>query len=231
MQNLLHESTKDVIESKFDLRNAEKQWLHEKDQLLQELDKTAAHEQRKDDEILFLNASNHIQNTSSAASILLQENAYFEEERKKYEDEIHALEQQHVQTHKLAEMYRNQVLALEEQLCKIREEGDVTREIYKDRSEKMGQRLTLSNERFKELERRRNMEIEGFKTDIKMLRQKLKYVEKQLFRVTVGLTGNSDEIDVLQHVKETAVRSKEMQGELNHLKAKIYNLENDVRHL
>jgi len=47
----------------------------------------------------------------------------------------------------------------------------------------MSQRLTLSNERFKELERRRNMEIEGFKTDIKMLRQKLKYVEKQLFRV------------------------------------------------
>jgi hypothetical protein len=48
----------------------------------------------------------------------------------------------------------------------------------------MGRRLSLSNERFKELERRRNMEIEGFKTDIKMLRQKLKYVEKQLFRVS-----------------------------------------------
>jgi coiled-coil domain-containing protein 77 len=48
----------------------------------------------------------------------------------------------------------------------------------------MGRRLTLSNDRFKELERRRNMEIEGFKTDIKMLRQKLKYVEKQLFRVS-----------------------------------------------
>lgn len=54
---------------------------------------------------------------------------------------------------------------------------------FKDRSEKIGRRLNLSNERFKELERRRNMEIEGFKTDIKMLRQKLKYVEKQLFRV------------------------------------------------
>jgi coiled-coil domain-containing protein 77 len=56
---------------------------------------------------------------------------------------------------------------------------------FKDRSEKIGRRLTLSNERFKELERRRNMEIEGFKTDIKMLRQKLKYVEKQLFRVSL----------------------------------------------
>ena len=49
----------------------------------------------------------------------------------------------------------------------------------------MGRRLALSNDRFKELERRRNMEIEGFKTDIKMLRQKLKYVEKQLFRVNL----------------------------------------------
>ena len=123
-----------MIESKFDLRNAEKQWLTEKDTLLQELDKTAAHEQRKDDEIIFLNSSNHIHNTSSAASLLLQENAYFEEERKKYEEEIQTLEQQHVQTHKLAEMYRNQVIALEEQLCKLREEGDVTREIYKVRT-------------------------------------------------------------------------------------------------
>lgn len=133
MQNLLHESTKDVIESKFDLRNAEKQWLTEKDNLLQELDKAAVHEQRKDDEIIFLNASNHIHNSSSAASLLLQENAYFEEERKKFEEQIQELEQQHVQTHKLAEMYRNQVISLEEQLCKIREEGDVTREIYKVR--------------------------------------------------------------------------------------------------
>lgn len=131
VQNLLHESTKDVIESKFDMRNAEKQWLSEKDHLLQELDKTAAHEQRKEDEIIFLNASSHGHNSSSSASLLLQENAYFEEERKKYEEEIQSLEQQHVQTHKLAEMYRNQVISLEEQLCKIREEGDVTREIYK----------------------------------------------------------------------------------------------------
>ena len=120
------------------MRNAEKQWLSEKDHLLQELDKTAVHEQRKEDEIIFLNASNHGHNSSSSASLLLQENAYFEEERKKYEEEIQSLEQQHVQTHKLAEMYRGQVISLEEQLCKIREEGDVTREIYKVR------RLTLS---------------------------------------------------------------------------------------
>lgn len=87
------------------------------------------------------------------------------------------------------------------------------------------------NDRYKELEKRRNMEIEGFKNDIKMLRTKLKAVEKQLFKVTIGYTAGGDEIDVLQSVHETTVRSREMQGELNHLKAKIYGLENDLRHL
>ncbi|CAF1498018.1 unnamed protein product, partial [Didymodactylos carnosus] len=175
-QNLLHESTKDCLESKYELRHAERTWLSEKDRLLQELDKSDKHEKRTEDEILFLNASNDYSQQN------MHDTLYLEEERKKYEDEIHQLEQQLQQSHKLSEMYRNQVLSLEEQLCKIREEGDVTREIYKDRSDKIARRLTLSNDRYKELERRRNMEIEGFKNDIKILRQKLKYVEKQLFR-------------------------------------------------
>lgn len=38
-------------------------------------------------------------------------------------------------------------------------------------------------QRYEALEKRRNMEVEGFKNDIKQLRQKLKDVEKQLFMV------------------------------------------------
>jgi coiled-coil domain-containing protein 77 len=73
------------------------------------------------------------------------------------------------------------------------------------------------------------MEVEGFKNDIKILREKLKGVEKQLFKVTIGYAG-CDEVDILKSVHETTVRSREMQGELNHLKAKIYGLENNIRH-
>lgn len=35
------------------------------------------------------------------------------------------------QSQKLAEMYREQVIQLEDELSRIREEGDVTREIFK----------------------------------------------------------------------------------------------------
>jgi len=39
------------------------------------------------------------------------------------------------------------------------------------------------NKRYSELERRRNLEVEGFQTDIKQLRSRLKDVEKQLYKV------------------------------------------------
>lgn len=47
----------------------------------------------------------------------------------------------------------------------------------------MGKRLKLMTRRYDALEKRRNMEVEGFKNDIKQLQQKLKDVEKQLFKV------------------------------------------------
>ena len=47
----------------------------------------------------------------------------------------------------------------------------------------MSKRLNLMNQRYQDLERRRNLEVEGFKNDIKILRVKLKDVEKQLFKV------------------------------------------------
>lgn len=47
----------------------------------------------------------------------------------------------------------------------------------------MTKRLDLMNQRYADLERRRNLEVEGFKNDIKLLRGRLKAVEKQLFKV------------------------------------------------
>ena len=46
----------------------------------------------------------------------------------------------------------------------------------------MAKHLSIMNKRYNELEKRRNLEVEGFKTDIKNLRTKLKEVEKQLYK-------------------------------------------------
>ena len=42
----------------------------------------------------------------------------------------------------------------------------------------------MMNQRYQDLERRRNLEVEGFKNDIKNLRSRLKDVERQLYKVS-----------------------------------------------
>uniref|UniRef100_A0A8C3IVE8 Coiled-coil domain containing 77 n=1 Tax=Chrysemys picta bellii TaxID=8478 RepID=A0A8C3IVE8_CHRPI len=96
---------------------------------------------------------------------------------------LQSLQEQLTQAHRLADMYREQCVALEGELARIREEGDVGQELFKERSEKMGKRLQLMTQRYEALEKRRSMEVEGFKNDIKQLRQRLKDIEKQLFKI------------------------------------------------
>lgn len=47
----------------------------------------------------------------------------------------------------------------------------------------MGKRLQAMTKRYEALENRRILEVEGFKTDIKVLRQKLKDLEQMLYKV------------------------------------------------
>ena len=75
------------------------------------------------------------------------------------------------------------MIGLEDELARIREENDIGKDVFKERTGKLTKRLQLMNKRYESLEKRRGLEVEGFKNDIKMLRGRLKEVEKQLFKV------------------------------------------------
>ena len=75
------------------------------------------------------------------------------------------------------------MIGLEDELARIREENDIGKDVFKERTSKLTKRLQLMNKRYESLEKRRGLEVEGFKNDIKMLRGRLKEVEKQLFKV------------------------------------------------
>lgn len=92
----------------------------------------------------------------------------------------------------------------------------------------MGKRLKLVTQRYEALEKRRNMEVEGFKNDLKQLRQKLKDVEKQLFKVTLNI-GPDQDLAILNEVRQGNRLTRKIQEELKYLKAKIYGLENELR--
>ncbi|XP_040292364.1 coiled-coil domain-containing protein 77 [Bufo bufo] len=217
-QKLLYESTRDFLQLKFEGRANEKSWMAEKDRLLQELDRCREQlakyrdpeqEREQEIEILRLSQAERVARTSRS-------------------EEVKNLTEQLAQAHRLSDMYREQCVALEDELGKIREEGDVGREIFKERSDKVAKRLQLMTQRYEALEKRRNMEVEGFKTDIKLLRQKLRDVEKQLFKVTLNI-GPDQDLAILSAVRQGNKRTHKIQGELRNLKAKIYGLENELR--
>ncbi|KAM4670392.1 coiled-coil domain-containing protein 77 [Amazona ochrocephala] len=212
-QNLLYESTRDFLQLKFDARANEKAWMAEKDSLLRKLNKKMGiskdpgREKQRD--------TKKTRQADDGASKL-------------HSRELKSLQEQLVQEQRLSNMYREQCITLEDELGRIREEGDVGRELFKERSEKMVKRLKLMTQRYEALEKRRNMEAEGFMNDIKQLRQKLKDVEKQLFKVTLNM-GPDQDLAILHEVCQGNRLTREIQGELKNLKAKIFVLENKLR--
>ncbi|KAM7177771.1 coiled-coil domain-containing protein 77 isoform 1-T1 [Macrochelys suwanniensis] len=217
-QSLLYESTRDFLQLKFDARANEKSWMAEKDCLLRKLDVS------RDQLIISREPEREKKKERDIKPISQAECEIW----KAQSGELKSLQEQLTQAHRLADMYREQCVALEGELARIREEGDVGRGLFKERSEKMGKRLQLMTQRYEALEKRRSMEVEGFKNDIKQLRQRLKDIEKQLFKVTMNI-GPDQDLAILHEVRQGNRRTRKIQGELRNLKAKIYGLENELR--
>ena len=168
-QELLYESTKDYLELKYELRAKERSWMKEKDKLLQQLDH---YKQQLDisagiDPILGMSFSTSPNGRSNSAN----------------KGNLCYLKDQLQQTQQLADNYREQCIKLEEEVGRLKEESDASKDLFKQRTEKATKRLGLMNTRYQNLEKRRAMEIEGYKNDIKMLRARLKDVERQLYKV------------------------------------------------
>lgn len=216
IQDMLYDSTKDYLELKYEVRAKERQWMVEKDRLLQDLDQLK-------EELKINGEDSQILDQTEAGLGLL-------DTRRQNQLVVRQLRSQLQQSQKLAEMYREQCIQMEEELCRVREECEVSKQVFRERTERLTKRLGLMNTRYQGLDKRRGLEVEGFKNDIKLLKQRLRDVEKQLYKVTLSF-GEGEDMEILKDVRKTAGQSKKVMGELQHLKASIYSLENDLRHL
>ena len=216
-QRLLYDSTKDYLELKYTSRAREREHMSERDELLRRLDKVKEDSDAREgiDPVLGVSISRepsrHRRPRDPGPSV----------------KELHL---QLEQTQQLADNYREQCIAAEEELARIKDETEASRGLFKQRTDKLTKRLGLMNARYESLEKRKALEIEGYKNDVRLLRQRLKEVEKQLYKLTLSLTGDQD-MQILTQVKKTASNSKKLVGDLQNLKAKLYSLENDARHV
>ncbi|XP_002154504.3 coiled-coil domain-containing protein 77 isoform X1 [Hydra vulgaris] len=220
-QTLLYESTKDYLEVKYEIRLKERKWVDERDKILQEMNSLREKLCGKKKCNKVSNSENaDTQNRSSGGSNIRLTNLMV----------INQLRNSLEQTQNMAEMYREQVIGLEDELARIKEENDNGKDSFKIKVEKLTQRLQLMNQRYEALEKRRELEVEGFKNDIKIMRQRLKDVEKQLFKVTVNI-GDQFDFEILKNVHSTAHRAKKIAGELHNLKSHVYGLERELKNL
>ncbi|XP_063009973.1 coiled-coil domain-containing protein 77 isoform X3 [Melospiza melodia melodia] len=217
-QNLLYESTRDFLQLKFDARANEKAWMAEKDSLLRKLGKDL-------DQLAFSTESGQKKQAELKKMLQGSDGA-----SKCHSKEIKLLQDKLVQEKHLSHMYREQCVSLEGEVARMREERDAGKELFQERSEKMGKRLKLMTQRCEALEKRRNLEVEGFKNDIRQLQQKLKDVEKKIYKVAMNLAPDDQDLAILREIRQGNKLTRKIQGELKDLKTKIYILEDELRH-
>uniref|UniRef100_A0ABK0L4T0 Coiled-coil domain containing 77 n=1 Tax=Rattus norvegicus TaxID=10116 RepID=A0ABK0L4T0_RAT len=145
-------------------------------------------------------------------------------------EKLWMLERDHLMS--VMKQHRAQYRKKEDKLGKVvptlHENHHAQNEYVKDRSNKMGKRLQIMTRRYQALEHRRILEVEGFKTDIKALRQKLRDLEQTLYKATMNTHGNQD-LAILCEVRDSNRRAHKIQGELKSLKSKMFSLENELR--
>ena len=170
-QCLLYDSTKDYLDLKYSARAKERDHIAEKEHLIKQLDPV------KDQFDL-----------SGGTEAVLGVNVSREptvHRRLIHVSSAPQLQMQLEQTQQLADNYREQCILMEEKLAKMKEEKETSEILFKERTDRLTKRLRVLNSRYEILDKRRGLEIEGYKNDIKLLRQRLKEVEKQLYKVNI----------------------------------------------
>jgi len=243
-QQMLTDSTKDYLKIKSDQRACERKYMADKDQLCLEIDelrdrlagKTNYDPRLRKGQVSALreaglsteNPSKAFKNINSGTHTANRLSSDAQKIRK-LESQIQSYKQELEQSLKLTEMYRCQCVKLEDTHAHEKQAAEIQRDAFREKSERLQKRIELADSKYKSLEKRRAAEIEGFKSDIKILRGKLKDMEKQVLKITLG--GPVNDLEILKDLHSQTSKSKEMQEQIRSLKNQIYSLETDFRNM
>lgn len=148
-----------------------------------------------------------------------------------YYEEVKVLQQELEGIRNLNKAYRGQCQKLEDALNQLKEDHQASLDLHKKTVDVLQERLKVSTTQLKRLETYRKSELEGYKTDIKHLKQKITELEKQLMKAVILFEQGDKDMELLRTVHRTTVRSKKIAGEIRLLKAKLYELEMELRNL
>ncbi|PNF26514.1 hypothetical protein B7P43_G13963 [Cryptotermes secundus] len=146
--------------------------------------------------------------------------------------EIHSLKDQLQQKDSLLSMCQEQCIQLNEEATKWKEQVDISKKMFRDKTQKLAGQVTYVKNKYNDLDRRRKLEAEGFVNDTRILRGRLRDIEKNVrkffLKQAPSQTADPTNEDLFLTARQTRAQSQQLERELRDIKKRIEAIEIDI---
>ncbi|XP_037778588.1 coiled-coil domain-containing protein 77-like isoform X2 [Penaeus monodon] len=199
----------------------EKIWLAERDHLLSVL--SAVQEN--------VPLVTHMQSVEKSGSYsdLAKPNSTCELKDLRRENETLKLELQEAE--EMRYMYESQCMQLEQTMCKLREEKEAMEKLYKERSQKLSRQIEMLKQDNLRMDERRRTDIKGFQSDIRLIKNDMKTIVHQIYKITMTLSGTDTmpvDLSALNEIQAVSALVRAVQKMITDTKRNILKLEADI---
>jgi len=220
-QSLLYEASKESLHQVGLVRSTQQHWISEKDQLLSQLQDVHQHLGLTD---IHIDTDVAPIRTTNITTNSRRQDAQIQ----KLQKDLTAAEQKRSEE-------KNEKAKLEQEVSHLQRQCDAQKSLFKDRVGKLTSQLTTVKSHYTELDRRRKLHVEGYRSDIQLVRSKIRDVEKLLYKVTVeestDLSSINMDLQVLQRINSNVKAAKQLQHQIHEAKQQIYTVENQLKKL
>ncbi|KAK3880640.1 hypothetical protein Pcinc_014885 [Petrolisthes cinctipes] len=217
-QRLLSEAMKDTLEKTSRMQDVEIKWLAERDHLLSVL---AAVQNN----VSFLS---HMQSIERSGSYTDLSKAKSTCELKDLRRENESLKHGIQDAEELKEMYESQCLKLDQKLCKLREQKEMAELMLKERSQKLLKQIECHKQDRAKLEEQRRNDMKGFQTEIKFVKNDVKALVHQLYKITMAVSNNSAvhvDFNTLSDMQAVSALCRTVQATVSDIKRRLLKFE------
>ncbi|GFY50886.1 hypothetical protein TNIN_2401 [Trichonephila inaurata madagascariensis] len=150
---------------------------------------------------------------------------------RKISTELKLLQQEMKEEKKVSKMNQEQAVRATRDIGIQEQDFKKTLLSLESKNASLIEQLKIERNRLRKMERFHRLEIEGFQTDIKNLKAKILDLEKQLMKAVLIFEHDKKDLELLKTVQTTAQHSMQAIGAVRRLKAKLYEIETDIKNL
>ncbi|XP_066975737.1 coiled-coil domain-containing protein 77-like isoform X4 [Macrobrachium rosenbergii] len=131
----------------------------------------------------------------------------------------------------LRTLYESQCLKQEQTVCKLREQKEASEQMLKERIKKLTQQVESLERDIRRSEERRKTDLRGFQRDVQLLRNDLKTLISQLYKITMKIYGDEAvpvNANALKEIQTASDLVRVVQNTLGDVKRKLLKVETEV---